>query len=323
MEELVEDIIGTEEAPKTEVEMAAEIQEAKVAEVEKTPIAKTEKTPASDDSKARMGSEATPDESKDGKKIVESDDVKALATKLGWREDHTGDDSVDASTYILKSKDIQKSMGQHNKDLKDQLHALGGSVSALKKHNENVYQSEVKKLTGEITTLKKERRAAIELADIGKVDELDKQIDDIQKDIDAPKPADEQEEQVADNPVYDEWIEDNDWYLEDAEMAQFADSVAQQYVGAPLERVYAMVRNKVQEIFPDKFAAKVHEVKTDESVKPLVGPKSPVESSSVKVVEGAFTKADLTSAQLQIMNQFVRSGIMTEEQYVNDIAKMQ
>ena len=334
MEEFIDDIVKTDEPDepaKTETEMAAEIQGTKAIDAEKVAIEKAatekaEETPDPDDSKPELGSEATPDvvQPENEAPVAESDDVKALAAQLGWREDHTGDDAVDAKTYILKSKDIQKSMGQHNKDLKDQLQALGGSVSALKKHNENVFHAEVKKLTGEVEALKKERRAAIELADVAKVDELDKQIDDIQKDIDTPKLVNSPEERVAENPVYDEWVKDNDWYLEDDAMANFADNVAQQYAGAPLERVYAIVRTKVQEVFPDKFeAAKVHDNKQQEIVKPPVGPKSPVESSSVKGSETSFSKADLTSDQIQIMNQFVRGGIMTEEQYVNDIAKMQ
>jgi len=212
--------------------------------------------------------------------------VKELAKQLGWREDHTGEDSVDAATYILRSKDIQKSMSQHNKDLKEQLQALNGSVEALKKHNESVYKTEVKKLEAEIASLKKERRSAIELADVDKVESLDKQIEDIQKDINAPKISDQQTTNKVANPVYEEWIQSNDWYLKDDAMAAFADTVAQQYVGAPLERIYAIVRTKVQEVFPEKFEIKSVEVTQDvkqaDKVKTPVGPTSPVEGSSTK-----------------------------------------
>ena len=38
-------------------------------------------------------------------------------------------------------------------------------------------------MQGEIETLKNEKRAAIELADVGKVDAIDKQIDDLEKDL--------------------------------------------------------------------------------------------------------------------------------------------
>ena len=313
-EEFIADIIGqTESEIKTESQMVEEIQK---------PAEEVPAKPTEDD--ADKGSEATPDLQKPEESEVtdESDDVKELAAQLGWREDHTGDDAVDAKTYILKSKDIQKSMSQHNKDLKDQLKGLGNSVDALKQHNEQVYKSELKKLTSEIAELKKERNAAIELADVDAVHALDEKIDDIQKDIDAPKA---EKENASDNPAYDSWVKDNQWYLEDTEMATFADAVAEQFVGAPLERVYKIVRDRVKEVFPEKFeSVKASEAKEEVKVKPApVGPKSPVESSSAKGQEAAFTKADLTMDQQQIMRQFVNSGIMTEEQYVNDIAKMQ
>jgi len=311
-EDFIDDIIGGVEVAKSESEMIAELKAVtgeKVAE-NKSADVKTE-TSVAESKVAEVKGNDLPD-------------VKELATQLGWREDHTGDDAVDAVTYILRSKDIQKSMSQHNKDLKEQLQALNGSVSALKTHNDNVYKAELKKLEGEITALKKERRDAIELADVDKVEELDKQIDEKQKDIDKPIVTDKQVSSQNANPVYDSWIKDNAWYLEDDDMAKFADTVAGQYIGAPLDRVYAIVRTKVQEVFPEKFAtAKIEVDKPTVQVKNPVGPKSPVEGSSAKGSTVAFTKADLTAEQVQIMNQFVRGGIMTEEAYINDIAKMQ
>lgn len=258
---------------------------------------------------------------KDTAPIASPSSIEEIATQLGWRADHTGEDSVDAATYILRSKDIQKSMSKHNKDLKDQLSVLNGSVEALKSHNEKVYQAEVKKLQAEIADLKKERKVAIELADVEKVEELDTQIADLQKDIDTPKV--EKEVKAGTNVVYETWIKDNSWYLTDPEMAAFADTVAQNYVGAPLERIYSLVRQKVQEVFPEKFTST--STGNDNSVlqKKPIGPTSPVERPANKGTSTGFSKADLTQEQMNVMNQFVRSGVMTEEQYINDIAKMQ
>jgi len=307
-EDFIEDIISSAEPvepSKTESEMVADL----------SGLASAKESPEKPSTKKSPDLVQQSVKTKD----AESDPVKELATQLGWREDHQGEDAVDAKTYILKSKDIQKSMSQHNKDLKEQLEALNGSVSALKAHNESVYKAEVKKLESEIISLKKERKEAIELADVDKVEELDQQIAERQKDIDSPKSPDKQVNKTPVNPVYDAWIVDNQWYLEDDDMAKFADTVAQQYAGAPLERVYTLVRNKVQEVFPDKFES----TKPVEVIKSPIGPRSPVERSSAKGNNASFTKADLTSDQIQIMNQFVRSNIMTEEQYINDIAKMQ
>ena len=242
--------------------------------------------------------------------------VEDLAIKIGWNPNYKGENSIDATTYILKSREIQDTMHDQNTGLKDQLTNMQGSVDALKEHNERVYKSDVRKMQGEIETLKNEKRAAIELADVGKVDAIDKQIDDLEKDLTVPttKPTE------TTNPVYDDWVKDNQWYLTDPEMATYAETVAQQYQGAPSERIYSLIRQKVAEVFPEKFAAQ-----TPASVKvnKPVGPSSPVEAPTNNVQSPTFTSANLTPDQTAIMNQFVKTGVMTEKQYINDIANMQ
>jgi hypothetical protein len=278
---------------------------------------------------AKSGDDQSSNQTKPTERKADSDQTKSapsveeLAAQLGWRADHVGEDAVDAATYILRSKDIQKSMSKHNKDLKETLSTVQASVNALKEHNERVYQADVKRLSAEIAALKKERRSAIELADVEKVESLDAQIEEKQKDIDVPKISKSTTSETAANPVYDEWVKDNQWYLEDDDMAVYADKVAQNYVGAPLEKIYLMVRQRVQEVFPEKFAVAKPAAATKE-VKTPIGPVSPVDKgSNNKGNASSFTKADLTPEQINIMNQFVRSNIMTEEQYIKDIASMQ
>ena len=314
-EEFVQDIIASAETDGSSTEAtAATGNETSTVVV----VAKSGDDQSSNQTKTPNGNADS-----DQTKIAPS--VEELASQLGWRADHVGEDAVDAVTYILRSKDIQKAMSKHNKDLKENLSAVQSSVNALKEHNEKVYQTEVKKLTAEIESLKKERKSAIELADVDKVEELDAQIEAKKNDLAAPKINDTSKAGAVENPVYDEWIQDNEWYLEDNDMAQFADSVAQNYVGAPLPRIYALVRQKVQEVFPEKFAPKNTSTTTTtkETVKPI-GPVSPVDKgSNNKGATTSFSKADLTPDQVSIMNQFVRGGIMSEEQYIKDIASMQ
>ena len=256
-----------------------------------------------------------------GESAEEKLSVESLATQLGWNPNYQGDGAVDAATYILRSKDIQESMKTHNKDLKKQLNNLLGSVEALKEHNERVYKADVKRMESEIAELKRQRKEAIELADVAKVEEIEEQITGIQNDLSGAKKGDAAPPK-GENPVYDEWVQDNKWYLENDEMAQYADTVARQYEGAPADRLFRIVTNKVKEVFPEAFEVKTSENK-NESVKPI-GPKSPVEGAN-KITKGqnSFTKDNLTPDQMQIMRQFVQSGIMTEQQYINDIAKLQ
>lgn len=257
--------------------------------------------------------------------------IESLATKLGWSAEHQGDSYVDAATYILRSKDIQSSMKDHNRELKNQLTVMKDSIDALQVHNEKVYKAEVLRLENELAALTQKKRAAIEVGDVDEVENLDKQINSMQKTISEPVTTPKQ----SSNPVYDDWVKDNNWYVTDPDMAAYADQVAQQYVGAPADRIYKAVRNRVAELWPEKFAepkpsdetkstplADVTQAAPKKAAKPIV-PPNPVEGGHSQPTAATFTKADLTPSQQSMMNQFSKLGIMTEAQYIADIAKLQ
>jgi hypothetical protein len=298
-EEFVADILST----KTEKESVVDEPLDKETPIEK-PATEKESTDA-----------VTPPEDKLKEDSVKTPTIEELAIQIGWNPNHKGDDSVDAATYILKSREIQNTMKLNNKDLKNQLLNMQSSIEALKEHNERVYKAELKQKEAEIANLKKEKLAAVELADVKKVTEIDEQIENIKKDL---TQAQIKKDTPVSNPDFDEWIKDNQWYLTDDEMAKFAETVAEQYQGAPRARVYKIIRQKVAEVFPEKFETPANPKKE----KPI-GPASPVEAPTKTTVASKFTKADLSPEQLSIMKQFVSQGIMTEEQYINDIAKLQ
>ena len=232
----------------------------------------------------------------------EPNEVEDLATEIGWRSGG----ELDAKDYILKSRDIQDTMRDHIKTQKTQLNELGSSVADLKVHNERVYKAEVKQKDAEIKVLKAEKKEAIEDGDVEKVDELDEQIDGLKEEMAEPIV------QVPVNEDFGIWVENNKWYQEDKEMADYADSIADRNEGAPFKRVTVLVEKKVKEMFPDKFPAQ----KT-------APPASPVEGAGKKIASSKFTKADLTDSQKTIMGKFVKQGIMTEKQYIEDIGTTQ
>lgn len=326
-EEFVEDILKEPAEPTKDVtkdgEATKQEDDPKKAEAEDQDVKVTEQEAAKD---ADKEDDKAAQEAKDADEVTDAAGgkkaVETLAEQLGWNKDHQGPEKVDAATYILRSREIQDTMRDHNKDLKNQVGTLHESVKALQEHNENVFKAEINRLESELKQLKKAKREAVELADVNKVDEIDEQIESIQKNLNKPEKESSRE---ATNPVYDEWVKDNQWYENDDEMAVFADTVAEQYKGAPLERVYKIVRQKVQEVFPEKFEQPKQEEKPKEpDDKKPVGPASPVEKGTNKGGESqSFSVNDLTAEQKSTMNQFVKMGIMTEKQYVTDIAKMQ
>ena len=223
--------------------------------------------------------------------------IEDIASEIGWRSDG----ELDAKAYILKSKDIQATMRDHINTQKKHLTDLNTSVTELKAHNELVYKAEVKKLTSELDTLKKVRKEAIEDGDVEKVEELDGQIDGLKETMSRPH--------KAANTEFDTWLGKNQWYTDDNAMKELADKIADENEGAPFKTIARLVELEVKRDFPDKFQA----VKKPAS--------SPVESASKKITTSKFTEADLSDSQKQTMNQFVKLGILTKKQYIEDIAK--
>jgi len=238
------------------------------------------------------------------------DPIESLAKEMGWqgKESFKGDDTnfVDAEEYIRKGQDIQDSMRKSLKDQKHQMVDMSGSLDELKQHNERVFKAEVGRLEKELAGLKAKKKTAIEEADVNEVDKIDEQIDAVKESIEPPS----QTKQSV-NSKFDEWVKDNDWYKSDKEMSEYADTVADKHEGAPFARVATMVEKQVKEMFPDKFAA----TKTS--------PSAPrVEAARKRAATSKFTKADLTGSQKNIMSQFIKQGIMSEKEYIADIAKL-
>ncbi len=233
--------------------------------------------------------------------------IEEIATELGWNGDFKGEKFVDAKEYILKGREIQNTMRDHIKDQKGQLDGLVSSVKELKIHNERVYKAEVTELKSQLTDLKAEKKEAIEEGDVDRVEALDDQIDEKKEAIKQPAATSNE------NPEFDSWVKDNDWYNSDPEMAKFADAIADNNVGAPFGRLSKLVTKKVKDMFPEKF----NEGNSKENTKT----PSPVEGATRKSnPDSKFTRANLTSGQKAIMNQFVKQGIMTEKQYIKDIS---
>lgn len=332
-EEFIEDIIGesSQETDQAALDQLGELEKGSLEASKGQEVGEEQDSEAGQDAGQETAETTKDNEAQEGQEAEESQEsVEALAEKLGWNPDHEGPDKVDAATYILRSREIQDTMRDYNKDLKSQVSSLQESIKALQEHNESVYKVEVKKLQADIDRLKEEKREAIELADVDKVTALDEQIDSLQKDLNKPEKTGKGSADTT-NPVYDVWVKDNQWYENDDEMANYADAVAEQYKGAPLERVFSIVTQKVKEVFPDKFESAGQETgqETDKkgsdkkSSEKAIGPKSPVEKGSNREAGANFSVNDLSPEQRTIMNQFVRQGIMTEKQYVNDIAKLQ
>lgn len=282
----------------------------------------------SEEDKVHEQLEKATEEEESEEKPEEKPQIEDLAREMGWKpkEDFVGheDDYVDAAEYIRRSKDIQESMRQHLKDNKKKMSNLERALGDLKTHNETVYKSQLKDLKSQIESTKKQRKEAIEDGDVEQVEELDGKISDLYNEVAGrlqnmtPK-TEEPQFNPEEVDLFKGWTQQNNWYKKpgaqsgDDELTKYADYLADlpEYAGLPYQKKLDVVTRKVKETFPEKF-------NESKSTQPPT-----VESGSRKSAQkNRYTKRDLSPDHREIMNNFVKQGIMTEQQYIDDLVKI-
>jgi hypothetical protein len=267
-----------------------------------------------------MAEEKTKTEGKSEGKQEPTDrsNIEKIAIKLGWNPDHEGGDRayVGAEEYILRSREIQDTSKKQLKSTRRQVSDLERGLEALKRHNEQVYEVQVANLKKEIRKLKKERKEADEDGNTELVKELDKEIEEIDK-IPAKAPVPE----TKSNPDFIKWLDKNSWYENDKEMQIYADIQGQSadLAGLPASKFYDAITDRVKKHFPEKFEA---EGKVDKKTTETKEPKATsVEGPTPRRTrQPKFTYKDLSDEQKKNCKFFVDRGVMSQEDYIKQLA---
>ncbi|MHC4753457.1 MAG: hypothetical protein ACYTFW_26795 [Planctomycetota bacterium] len=143
------------------------------------------------------------------------------------------------------------------------------------------------------------------------VGEIDEQIDRINKIPDDPPAT----AAPKSNPEFEAWRNKNDWYDADTELKAYADAqgAAPEFQGLPYATLLNRVTERVKKMFPDRFP---------EAVKKKI-PAAPTVEAPTKTrkttSKSKNTFADLTDSQKRTCNEFVKLGVMTQEEYIKDL----
>lgn len=236
---------------------------------------------------------------------VEPSAVELRAMEAGWvpEDEWDGDKSQwRPAKEFLDRGELFKKIDDQNRTVKE----LKRALDDMKRHHTTVRETEYARA---LSSLKDQKRAALEDGDAAKVVQLDDQIDlvrDEQTKLKQTEPSSSQEEAPA--PEFVSWVDRNKWYESSQPMRAYADALGRDlaYKGMPPGDVLKEVERLVKQEFPTKF-------KNPNRDKP-----GSVEGSSTKggKTGGSFVLSD---DERRVMQRFVRSGVMTEEQYVKDL----
>lgn len=241
--------------------------------------------------------------------------IEAEARKMGWRpqDEYDGDNWVNAEIFVARAPLIEKIEGM-GKALK----RVNSETEQIKEHykkvKETAYQQALK-------DLRAERRAAIQEGDADTLDAVDEQLDKLKEE----RIREEQEQQTSASSqtaeqveAFQTWRQRNNWYQDHAEATELADTLGRGYhsEGATPDQVLAKVEKAIRKAFPELYRNPNRDK-----------PSGTVTGSSTKMADNKQTKQEqslagvkksLTDEQRQVMNKLVRSGMLTEEEYLRD-----
>lgn len=240
-------------------------------------------------------------------KPIEKDPFFDTAMGRGWKplEEFDGDPNewVDAREFVKRAPlyDRLKNQGKKLKEQEKALHDMAG-------HIDKVAEASYKRA---IADLQREKREAVNDADIARVEEIDREIDQIKTDMVPVKPAN------GVHPVITEWVnkEENKWFNENPDMATFAisyqESLFKRNPQMDMETSLEEVGKAIKKAFPEKFS------------NPARRSAPPVESGAAPVSTGkrVFSFKDLNDEQRSIAARFERMGIMKKDDYVKSLAE--
>ncbi len=241
------------------------------------------------------------------------DDVEAR--KDGWKpeDEYEGDsDKWVSSGEFIRRKSLFDKIHNQTKEMKK----LRESVSALKTHNEHVFDESYKKA---LNDLQYQRASALEEGDTTSAYNIENQMRTVEQQgqVEVSK---RNEQAKNDNQPSDEfktWVVDNKWFQESPRMRARAEEVGLSYSGMnpdlPDEEVYAHVRERMEIEYPDKFP-QTKKATTKRSYSPVEGAGKTTRSTK------GSRRPVLSSEEEQVMRTLVRNGDITEEEYYAQIA---
>jgi hypothetical protein len=244
---------------------------------------------------------------------VQVDPIEQRALEMGWRPktEYEGEeeDFIDAKEFVRR-KPLFDKIDSVGKELRETRKAL----KALQEHHQKVKETEYQAALKE---LRAEKKQALEEGDADKLIEIDEQIAEAK--LQQSQAAQEQRREAQQpHPNFVSWVQKNPWYQQNAELRTIADQIGTSYAAANLDKgpdeVLQYVTGRVKKLYPDLF-------KNPNKERPSAVEGRSSSTSDQKRGDGISDYA-LTDEERKVMNTFIRSGVMTKEQYIQDLKRV-
>lgn len=230
-------------------------------------------------------------------------EIEQKAMDMGWKprdqfDEDSGKEFIEADEYVRRQPFFDKIEALNRK-----VKTMEQGLEAFKEHHSKVKQVEYERA---LADLKKERLQAIEEQDAVKAFEVSDKMRELEK---QKEQAATPQEGVA-NPQFQEWLDENKWYVKDEDLREFADALGIMYAKkmSPPE-VLVKVSDEVRKKFPEKFR------NPNKDRAPAVDTKGTARGTATG------REYQLTDMEKQIMDKLIRSGAMTKEEYIKELKR--
>jgi len=165
----------------------------------------------------------------------------------GWNENYDGDNKKTAREFLETGQAINAVLKDRLDKVSEDNKSINAELSKTRQAMEKLidFQGEQKNRAVEkaVAELEERRNKAIDEGDRKAVHEIDKEIQDTVK-------------TDTENPEFDSWVKENQWYESDPFLRIEAEKVADGYFNTGLtgKKLYDAVKNHVKELYPSKFS---------------------------------------------------------------------
>lgn len=243
---------------------------------------------------------------------VEASPVESEARGMGWvpKDEYRGDEAkwVEAGEFIRRGELFEK-INRQGSEVKE----LRKALDQLKAHHVSVKETAYKEA---LQALRNQKRDAFEDGDADKILQIEEKIEvvkDEQRQFEAQRASEAAKvaQEATSHPEFVAWTNRNTWYNSSKPMRAFADAIGAELHqrGMSNSDILREVEKQVRTEFASKFE------------NPNRAKAPAVEGTSKSSGGKKADSFELSDTERSVMERFVRTGVMTREQYIADIKK--
>lgn len=192
----------------------------------------------------------------------EQETPKGWVPENEWRGDP--EQWVSAEEFVKRGETILPIVKKQRDTAQEELMQLRGELNEVKKTSaefkefqDTILANTKKKLQQEIVLLKEDKKVAAKDGDVEAVVRIDEQIEDRKEAVkvpEAPPVQAGQEMSPADERLFANWIEGNQWYKDNPRLHRYANSYAESITGKLRGQEFLdELTKEVNEAFPQEF----------------------------------------------------------------------